>query len=83
MSVLDEFTWKKKAAALLILTNLRALDNELLQAQYRLLQVIFLFYFKFSFLDRCRKAVENAIYAHYLFICDHSLGLVVFRIYVT
>ena len=72
MSVLDEFTRKKKAAALLILINIRALDNELLQAQHRLLQVIF-----WSFLDRCRKAVENAIYAHYLFICDHSLGLVV------
>ena len=43
MSVLDDFTRKKKAAALLILINLRALDNELLQAQYRLLQVIFCF----------------------------------------
>ena len=43
MSVLDEFTRKKKAAALLILINLRALVNELLQAQYRLLQVIFCF----------------------------------------
>ena len=43
MSILDEFTRKKKAAALLILINIRALDNELLQAQRRLLQVIFCF----------------------------------------
>ena len=53
---------------MLILINIRALDNELLQAKHRLLQVIFLFYFKLSFLDRCRKAVENAIYAHFIFI---------------
>ena len=43
MSILDEFTRKKKAVALLILLNIRALDNELLQAQHRLLQVIFCF----------------------------------------
>ena len=40
MSVLDEFTRKKKAVALLILINIRALDNELL---HRLLQVMFCF----------------------------------------
>ena len=39
MSVLDQTTRKKKAAALLILINKKALDNELLQAQHRLLQV--------------------------------------------
>ena len=80
MSVLDEFTRKKKAAALLILINIRALDNELLQAQHRLLQVFFCF--KLSFLDRCRKAVENATYAHY-FLYATIAWVLLFRIYVT
>ena len=43
MSVLDQTARKKKAAALLILINIKALDNELLQAQHRLLQVNFCF----------------------------------------
>ena len=43
MSVLDEFTRKKKRDALLMLIYIRALDNELLQAQHRLLKVIFCF----------------------------------------
>ena len=43
MSILDEFTKKKKAATLFILIIIRALDNELLQAQHRLLQVMFCF----------------------------------------
>ena len=43
MSVLDETNKKTKAAAFLILINIKALDNEILQGQHRLLQVIFCF----------------------------------------
>ena len=51
MSVLDELTRKKKAAALLILINIRALDNELLQAQYRLLMV------NICFISNCHSLI--------------------------
>ena len=44
MSVLDEFTRKKKAAALLTLINIKSLNNELLRpsiASYRYFFVLF------------------------------------------